>query len=141
MKSSYTTTGSHKPLLIVLTSTTLYATGFKTSNVYINYFVLPYTELNTILIGPNSQTIHIANYDNDMQCLIVTGCADITSDLVGRLEMAMRKDVNKPKLPAVKHLCMRDMVNLRRAVCKQTAIDKVNCYLNLSLIVKLDVII
>lgn len=61
-----------------------------------------------------------------MQCLVVTGCADITGDLVGCLEIAMRKDVNKPKLPAVKHLCMRDMVNLRRAICKQTAIDKVS---------------
>lgn len=112
-------------MLIALTDTTLYVTGFKTGSIYVNHFVLPYMELNTILIGPNSQTIHIANYDNDMQCLIVTGCSDITEDLVGRLEMAMRRDVNKPKLPAVKHLCMRDMVNLRRAICRQTAIDKV----------------
>lgn len=60
-----------------------------------------------------------------MQCLLVTGCADVTQDLVGRLEMAIRKDVNRPKLPAVKQLCMRDMVNLRKAICKQTSIDKV----------------
>lgn len=92
---------------------------------YVNHFVLPYTELNTVLIGPNAQTIHLSNYDNDMQCLIVAGCSNITGNLVGQLEMAMRKDENRPKLPAVKQLNMRDMANLRRAICKQTSVDKV----------------
>ena len=90
-----------------------------------NHFVLPFTELNTILIGPSSQTIHLSNYDKDMQCIITTGCAKITGDLVGQLEVAMRRDINKPRLPAVKHLSMRDMANLRRAICKQTSVDKV----------------
>lgn len=88
--------------------------------------MLPYTELNTILVGPNAQTIHISNYDKDMQCILTTGCGIMTGDIIGQLEMAMRKDTNKPKLPAVKQLTMRDMINLRRTICKQTSVDKVN---------------
>lgn len=124
VRSAYTTNGDSKPLLVILSNTTLYIAGFKATNSYCNHFVLPYTELNTILIGPNAQTIHFSNYDKDMQCLITTGCANITSELVGKLELAVRRDINKPKLPAVKQLTMRDMINLRRAICKQTAVDK-----------------
>ena len=100
----------------------------KPNSTYCNHFVLPYTELNTILIGPNAQTIHLSNYDKDMQCIISTGCCNVTGDLVGQLEIAMRRDINKPKLPAVKQLSMRDMVNLRRAICKQTSVHKVILY-------------
>lgn len=94
-------------------------------NSLCNHFVLPYTELNTILIGPSAQTIHLSNYDKDMQCIITTGCGKITADIVGQVEVAMRRDIGKPRLPAVKHLGMRDMANLRRAICKQTSVDKV----------------
>lgn len=125
MHSAYTTSGESKALLLFLTNTTLYICSCKPNNIYSNHFVLPYTELNTILIGPNAQTIHISNYDKDMQCIITTGCGNITSDIIGQLEMAMRRDKNKPKLPAVKQLTMRDMVNLRKAICKQTSVDKV----------------
>lgn len=61
-----------------------------------------------------------------MQCLITTGCTDMTNELIGQLEMAMRKDMNKPALPAVKQLTMRDMVNLRKTICRQTSVDKVS---------------
>ncbi|KAF5281278.1 hypothetical protein FQA39_LY05164 [Lamprigera yunnana] len=123
--SAYTTSGENKPLVVVLSSTTLYITGFKHNNTYCNFFVLPYTELNTILIGPNAQIIHISNYDNDMQCIVTTGSDTLTSEIVGQLEMAMRKDCNKPKLPAVKQLNMRDMINLRKSICKQTTVTEV----------------
>ncbi|KAG5888921.1 hypothetical protein JTB14_019417 [Gonioctena quinquepunctata] len=124
VRSAYTTNGDTKPLLVLLTENTLYVTGAKPNGSYCNHFVLPYTDLNTILIGPNAQTIHFSNYDREMQCIISTGCCEVTGDLVGQLEIAMRKDMNKPRLPAVKQLAMRDMVNLRRAVCKQTSVSK-----------------
>lgn len=126
VRSAYTTTGESRPLLVILTDSTFYIASSKPNGSYCNHFVLPYTELNTILIGPNAQTIHFSNYDKDMQCLITTGCTDMTNDLIGQLEIAMRKDMNKPALPAVKHLSMRDMVNLRKAICKQTSVDKVS---------------
>lgn len=64
-----------------------------------------------------------------MQCLITTGCTDMTNDLIGQLEIAMRKDMNKPPLPAVRQLTMRDMVNLRKTICKQTSVHKVRGFI------------
>ncbi|KAI4465220.1 pleckstrin y domain-containing family m member 2 [Holotrichia oblita] len=132
--SAYTTSGESKALSLFLTNTTLYICSSKSDNRYSNHFVLPYSELNTILIGPNAQTIHISNYDKDMQCIITTGCGNITGDIVGQIEMTMRRDKNKPKLPAVKQLTMRDMVNLRRAICKQTSVDKEEEYFHYSIV-------
>lgn len=126
VRSAYATNGSSKPLLIILTDATFYIAGTKPGHTYCNHFVLPYTELNTILIGPSAQTIHFSNYERDMQCIVSTGCAKITSDIVAHLEIAMRRDVRKPTLPAVKQLTMNDMANLRRAICKQTAVHKVS---------------
>lgn len=109
--------------MLILTDTTLYITSSKPNNTFCNHFVLPYAELNTIIIGPNAQVVHFSNYDKDMQFIVTTGCERITSDIISNLEMAMRKDRNKPQLPAVKQLNMRDMVNFRRAICKQTAVE------------------
>lgn len=128
MKSSYTTNGDSKPLMLILTDSSLYVTSTKANNTFYNNFIMPYIELNTILIGPNAQVIHFSNYDKDMQIIVTTGCANITGDIISKLEMAMRKDVNKPQLPAVKQINMRDMVNLRKAICKQTAVDKVSIF-------------
>jgi pleckstrin family protein M 2 len=69
-----------------------------------------------------------------MQCIITTGCSKITGDLVGSLEIAMRRDISKPRLPAVKNLSMRDMANLRRAICKQTSVDKEEEYFYYSIV-------
>lgn len=126
VRSAYTTSGDSRPLMALLTDSTLYVASLKPNGSYCNHFVLPYTELNTIMIGPDAKTIHFSNYDKDMQCLITTGCSDMTNDLIGQLEMAMRRDMNKPELPAVKQLNMLDMVNLRRAICKQTSVNKVS---------------
>ncbi|XP_018577712.1 uncharacterized protein LOC108916016 [Anoplophora glabripennis] len=134
VRSAYTTNGDTKPLLVILTDSTLYIAGMKPNSTYCNHFVLPYTELNTVLIGPNAQTIHLSNYDKDMQCIISTGCCNVTGDLVGQLEIAMRRDMNKPRLPAVKQLSMRDMVNLRRAICKQTSVEKDEEYFYYSIV-------
>ncbi|CAG9853881.1 unnamed protein product [Phyllotreta striolata] len=135
VRSAYTTAGESKPLLLILTDTTLYITSSK-SNVgtYKNHFVLPYKSLDTVLIGPQSQTIHFSNYDKDMQCMISTGCSVLTGDLVGQLEFAIRKDKKRPTLPAVKQLSMRDMVMLRREICKQTSVHKEEEYYYYSIV-------
>ncbi|KAF7283348.1 hypothetical protein GWI33_000859 [Rhynchophorus ferrugineus] len=134
VRSAYTTNGDSMPLLLVLTDKTLYVTSMKQNNVFCNHFVLPFTDLNTVLIGPNAQVLHFSNYSTDMQCILTTGCSKITSDIVGQLEIAMRRDPNKPKLAAVKHLNMRDMVNLRKAICKQTSVDKEEDYYYYSIV-------
>ncbi|CAG9825381.1 unnamed protein product [Phaedon cochleariae] len=124
VRSSYTTNGDSKALLVLLTDRTLYITGSKPNGSYHNHFVLPYTDLDTILLGPNAQMVHFSNADREMQCIISTGCSNVTSELVGQLEIAMRRDSNKPRLPAVKQLNMRDMVALRSAICRQTSVHK-----------------
>ncbi|XP_030758384.1 uncharacterized protein LOC115884070 isoform X2 [Sitophilus oryzae] len=124
IRSAYATNGDSIPLLLILTDITLYVTSLKHDNVFCNHFILPYTDLNAVLIGPNAQVLHISNNNLDMQCMLTTGCSKIANDIVSHLEVAMRRDLNKPKLPAIKHLTMRDMVNLRKAICKQTAVDK-----------------
>lgn len=126
MQSTYTLDGNSRPLLLILTSRCLYVVSSKQHSVFSTHFVLYYTDLNVILIGPNAQTIHFSNYDQDMQCSLTTGCSKITGEVISQLEYAMRIDKNKPRLPAVKHLTMQDMFNLKAAVCKQTAVDKVS---------------
>lgn len=134
LHSAYTTTGEHKPLIFLLSSNTLYIASIKPNATYCNHFVLPYAELNTVLIGPNAQTIHMANYDGDMQCIVTTGCATLTNKLMACLEMSMRRDVKRPTLPAVKQLTMRDMKTLRRSICKQTAVHKNEEYFYYSIV-------
>ncbi|CAG9765968.1 unnamed protein product [Ceutorhynchus assimilis] len=133
VRSAYSTNGDTKPLLLILTNRALYVVSSK-NNLFSSHFVLPYTDLNAILIGPSAQTLHFSNRDIDMQCILTTGCSKITADLIGQLEIAMRRDVNRPLLPAVKQLTMRDMVNLRKSICKQTAVDKDEEYFYYSIV-------
>ncbi|XP_044752613.1 uncharacterized protein LOC123312313 [Coccinella septempunctata] len=134
VRSAYTPKGDSKPLLAILTNAALYITSLISGGRYRNHFFLPYTDLSTILIGPNGQTIHISNFKQDMQCMITTGCMEVTNDFISQLGMAMRKDINKPCLPAVKQLTMHDMVNLRKTICKQTAVQKDEEYVYYSIV-------
>lgn len=134
VRSAYTSKGESCPLLAILTNAALYITSLISGGRYRNHFFLPYSDLSTILIGPNGQTIHISNFKQDMQCMITTGCTQVTNDFIGQLGMAMRKNINKPCLPAVKQLSMHDLVNLRRAICKQTAVQKDEEYVYYSIV-------
>lgn len=129
--SAYTSKGSAKPLIVFLTNATLYITGFKPDQSFYNLFVLPYIELNTILIGPNGHSVHFANGDREMQYIITTGCSDITNSLVGQLELIIRRNnhnidnKNNDNLPAIRHLTMQEMAQLKYAVCTETTVNKV----------------
>lgn len=122
VRSSYMTNGESKAMLALLTNKTLYLTGTKTDNTYSNQFVIPYNELDVIMIGPNSQTILISNADYEMQYLFSTGSSQTTSELISHLEMSMRKSPTKPKLPAVKELRYDDMHILKHSILKETAV-------------------
>lgn len=124
VKSIYSNFGESKPLIIILTDCTLYITGLKQNHSMSNQFVLPYSELNTILVGPDSHILHFSNIDHEMQYFVVTGSSDITGELVGCLEMTMRNE-KKLELPAVRHLTMREMARLRYDICQQTDVNKV----------------
>ncbi|XP_046741434.1 pleckstrin homology domain-containing family M member 2 isoform X2 [Diprion similis] len=122
VRSSYMTNGESKAMLALLTDKTLYLTGSKLDHSYSNQFVIPYNELDVIMIGPNAQTILISNADYEMQYLFSTGSSQTTSELVAHLEMAMRRSPSKPQLPAVKELRYEDMHTLRHAVLEETAV-------------------
>ncbi|XP_020280133.1 pleckstrin homology domain-containing family M member 2 [Pseudomyrmex gracilis] len=122
VRSSYMTNGESKPMIALLTDKTLYLTGSKLDHSYSNQFVIPYNELDVIMIGPNAQTILISNADCEMQYLFSTGSSQTTSELIGHLEIAMRRSPSKPKLPAVKELNYEDMRILRNSILTDTTV-------------------
>ncbi|XP_024946922.1 uncharacterized protein LOC107273813 isoform X2 [Cephus cinctus] len=122
VRSSYMTNGESKPMLALLTDKTLYLTASKIDHSYSNQFVIPYNELDVIMIGPNAQTILISNADYEMQYPFSTGSAQTTSELIAHLEMAMRRSPTKPRLPAVKELSYEDMHTLRHAILTETVV-------------------
>lgn len=122
VRSSYMTNDDSKPMIALLTDKTLYLTGTKPDNTYSNQFVIPYNELDVIIIGPNAQTILLSNADYEMQYLFSTGSSQTTSELIAYLEMAMRRSPTKPRLPAVKELSYEDMHTLRQSILSDTAV-------------------
>ncbi|OXU18099.1 hypothetical protein TSAR_007610 [Trichomalopsis sarcophagae] len=122
VRSSYMTNGESKPMLALLTDKTLYLTGQKGEHTYSNQFVIPYNELDVIMIGPNAQTILISNADYEMQYLFSTGSSQTTSELITHLEIAMRRSPSKPRLPAVKELNYDDMHSLKHSILAETAV-------------------
>ncbi|KAG5323179.1 PKHM2 protein, partial [Pseudoatta argentina] len=122
VRSSYMTNGESKPMIALLTDKTLYLTSSKMDHSYSNQFVIPYNELDVIMIGPNAQCILISNADCEMQYLFSTGSSQTTSELISHLEMAMRRSPTKPRLPAVKELNYEDMHILRNLILTDTAV-------------------
>ncbi|XP_076663253.1 pleckstrin homology domain-containing protein pruning defect 1 isoform X2 [Andrena cerasifolii] len=122
VRSSYMTNGESRPMIALLTDKTLYLTGSKINHTYSNQFVIPYNELDVIMIGPNAQTILLSNADYEMQYLFSTGSSQTTSELISHLEMAMRRSPTKPRLPAVKELNYEDMHILRHSILCDTAV-------------------
>ncbi|KAK9869654.1 hypothetical protein WA026_003402 [Henosepilachna vigintioctopunctata] len=134
VRSAYTTDGDSKPLLAILTNSAIYITSWTSNGRYRNLFMLPYPELNSILIGPSAQTVHLSNINGDMQCMITTGCSMVTNNFISQLEFIIRKDKSQAIMPALKHLSMQDMTNLRKAICKQTTVQKEEEYVYYSIV-------
>lgn len=51
VRSSYMTNGESKPMIALLTDKTLYLTGSKLDHTYSNQFVIPYNELDVIMVN------------------------------------------------------------------------------------------
>lgn len=54
VRSSYMTNGESKPMIALLTDKTLYLTGSKMDHSYSNQFVIPYNELDVIMVRNNT---------------------------------------------------------------------------------------
>jgi len=63
-------------------------------------------------IGPNSQTVLLVSADRQTQFLVLTGDRAITEQLVGHIEIAMRRAPTKPTLSSVRTLALKDMKGL-----------------------------
>jgi len=63
-------------------------------------------------IGPNLQTVMLVSADRQTQFLVLTGDRSITEQLVGHIEIAMRRAPTKPTLSAVRMLALEDMKGL-----------------------------
>lgn len=53
VRSSYMTNGESRPMIALLTDKTLYLTGSKLDHSYSNQFVIPYSELDVIMVRKN----------------------------------------------------------------------------------------
>ncbi|XP_033606940.1 pleckstrin homology domain-containing family M member 2 isoform X2 [Cryptotermes secundus] len=116
VSSSYYSTGIATPLLALLTNINLYLIGVKSNYTYCNKLVMPYTDLDAMLVGPNMQTVLLVSADRQTQFLLVTGDHSITEQLVGHIEIAMRRAPTKPTLPAVRVLELEDMKGLAQDI-------------------------
>jgi hypothetical protein len=63
-------------------------------------------------IGPNLQTVLLVSADRQTRFLVLTGDHAITEQLVGHIEIAMRRAPTKPTLSAVRTLALEDMKGL-----------------------------
>jgi len=59
VRSSYMTNGESKPMIALLTNKTLYLTSSKLDHSYSNQFVIPYNELDVIMVSKVSKIICI----------------------------------------------------------------------------------
>ncbi|XP_021914411.1 pleckstrin homology domain-containing family M member 2 isoform X2 [Zootermopsis nevadensis] len=112
VSSSYCSSYVGRPLLALLTNVNLYLTGVKSNYKYCNQLVMPYTDLDAMLVGPNLQTVLLVGVNRQTQFLVVTGNRAITEQLVGHIEIAMRRAPMKPPLPSVRELELDDMKGL-----------------------------
>lgn len=62
VRSSYMNNGDSRPMLALLTDKTLYLTGSKTDNSYSNQFVIPYNELDVIMVSARSNSVYLKNH-------------------------------------------------------------------------------
>lgn len=62
------------------------------------------------------QTVLLVSADRQTRFLLITGDHSITEQLVGHIEIAMRRAPTKPTLPAVRVLELEDMKGLAQDI-------------------------
>lgn len=112
------------PLLTVLTSTTIYLTGLDpVTEKYCNFHVIAHKNLDTVIIGPNSQTIMLVAVEHNYNLTVITALGEeMVSDLVSHLEISMRR-IGLTHL-SVKTLNLSDMAALWHSINKQTSVEE-----------------
>uniref|UniRef100_W4VRD0 Putative dual specificity protein kinase splb n=1 Tax=Corethrella appendiculata TaxID=1370023 RepID=W4VRD0_9DIPT len=111
--NGYTREGYMTPVLVFLTDKTLYVTD-NIRNRLCNKFVLPYSELDVILIGPYGNTVLTSNSARDMQQVLLAGGQYPADGLVSSLELCARRGGSI--LPAVGQLTLDHLAPLQAFV-------------------------
>lgn len=88
--TGYSKEGFMTPVLVFLTDKTLYVTDIVRNRIC-NKFVLPYIDLDVILIGPHGNTVLLSNSARDMQQVLLAGGPYPADKLVSSLELCARR--------------------------------------------------
>lgn len=123
--TGYSNEGHMTPVLVLLTDKTLYVIDM-VRNKLCNKFVLPYSELDVILMGPMGNTVLLSNNARDMQQVLLT-CGPYPAErLISSLEMCARRGGSN--LPAVGQLTLDHFAPLQAFVCHNSSVSKTDTW-------------
>ncbi|XP_035774533.1 uncharacterized protein LOC118457252 [Anopheles albimanus] len=119
--NGYSREGYMTPVLVFLTDRTLYVTD-QVRNRLCNKFVLPYAELDVILVGPYGNTVLLSNSARDMQQVLLAGGPYPAEGLVSSLELCARRGGSV--LPAVGQLTLDHLAPLQAFVRDHSSVNR-----------------
>lgn len=119
--TGYSREGYLTPVLVFLTDKTLYVTNSQRNRLN-NKFVLPYAELDCILMGPFGNTVLLSNSARDMQQVLLAGGPYPADGLVASLELCARKGGSS--LPAIGQLTLEHLAPLQAFVRDNSSVAK-----------------
>ena len=119
--AGYSNDGNICAVLVFLTDKTIYVVEL-TRNKLSNKFVLPYAELDVILMGPMGNTVLLSNGARDMQQVLLACGPYPAEKLISSLEMCARR--GGLNLPAVGELTLDHFAPLKAFVCNNSSVCK-----------------
>ncbi|CRK97449.1 CLUMA_CG010838, isoform A [Clunio marinus] len=123
--TGYSNEGIICAVLVLLTDKTIYIVELL-RNKLSNKFVLPYAELDVILMGPMGNTVLLSNGARDMQQVLLACGPYPAEKLVSSLEMCARR--GGLNLPAVGELTLDHFAPLRAFVCNNSSVGKTDTW-------------
>lgn len=119
--AGYSNEGHICAVLVFLTDKTIYVVEL-VRNKLSNKFVLPYAELDVILMGPMGNTVLLSNGARDMQQVLLACGPYPAEKLISSLEMCARR--GGLNLPAVGELTLDHFAPLQAFVCNNSSVCK-----------------
>lgn len=123
--TGYSNEGYMCAVLVFLTDKTIYVVEL-VRNELCNKFVLPYAELDVILMGPMGNTVLLSNTARDMQQVLLTCGPYPAEKLISSLEMCARR--GGFYLPAVGQLTLDHFAPLQSFVCNNSSVSKTDIW-------------
>lgn len=123
--TGYSNDGIMCAVLVFLTDKTIYVVEL-VCNELCNKFVLPYAELDVILMGPMGNTVLLSNTARDMQNVLLTCGTYPAEKLISSLEMCARR--GGFNLPAYGQLTLDHFAPLQSFVCNNSSVSKTDMW-------------